>query len=153
MKIIEKIYKFMRNRYGIDELYRFLLIVFLILSIINLFLNSYILNLLETTILIYTIYRVLSKNIQKRRKENNKYLKVKNKILNYFYKLKNNKEKRKYNIYRKCPKCKTILKLPLPTKRGIKKITCPKCKKRFKTLVLKKQKIEIISKKGEKKKW
>ena len=152
MKLIQKLYILMKNRYGIDELYKFLLITFLILSIINLFLNNNILHLMEVLIIVLALYRVFSKNIQQRRKENNTYLKIKRKIFNYFHTLKSSHEKKKYNVYRKCPKCKTILKLPLPTKRGIKKITCPKCKKKIKTLVLKKQKIEIISKKGGKKK-
>ena len=152
MKLMQKLYILMKNRYGIDELYKFLLITFLILSIINLFLNNNILHLMEVIIIVLALYRVFSKNIQQRRKENNIYLKIKRKIFNYFHTLKSSHENKKYNVYRKCPKCKTILKLPLPTKRGIKKITCPKCKKKIKTLVLKKQKIEIISKKGGKKK-
>ncbi len=53
----------------------------------------------------------------------------------------------KDHIYKKCPKCKTTLKLPIPYERGIKHTNCPKCKKRLTLFVLKKQKIEIIKNK------
>ena len=55
--------------------------------------------------------------------------------------------KDKDHIYKKCSKCKTTLKLPVPYERGIKHTKCPKCKKRISFLVLKKQKIEIIKNK------
>ena len=48
---------------------------------------------------------------------------------------------------KKCPKCKKKLKLPIPYKKGIKSVICPKCNKKFSMLVLKSEKIEIISKK------
>ena len=56
--------------------------------------------------------------------------------------------KDKDKVYRRCHKCHTMLKLPVPKKRGIKHSTCPKCKKRNTFLILKQVKIEIISKKG-----
>ena len=39
-KFIYKLYKFMYGRYGIDELYKVGLILCIILSIINIFLNN-----------------------------------------------------------------------------------------------------------------
>ena len=38
-KIIGKIYKFMYGRYGIDELYKLGLIICIVLSFINIFIN------------------------------------------------------------------------------------------------------------------
>ena len=48
------------------------------------------------------------------------------------------------NIYKKCSKCGTILKLPLQTKAGFKKAKCPKCNKKVRLFTFKKEKIEII---------
>lgn len=135
----------MYGRYGMDELYNFLFKLYLVLFIINLFLNSSILNYLEIIIIIVIFYRFFSKNIYKRKKENNIYLKIKNNILKSMNSLKN-KYKDGY-IYKRCPKCEKLLKLPLPYKRGIKSVICPKCKKEFKMLVLRKENIEIISNK------
>ncbi len=141
MKFINKVNKFMCGRYGIDELYNFTFRLTIILMIINLFSSLKILLIIEMVLILSLLYRSMSKNITKRKKENQEFLKIKNKILNLF------KPKDKEHIYKKCPKCKTTLKLPLPLKRGIKHTTCPTCKKRLTLLVLRKKKIEIISKK------
>ena len=141
MKYIEKFQKFMKGRYGPDELYNFLFKVYIILIIINLFLNNKILFIIELFIIVITFYRFFSKKIYVRSNENQKFLKIKKKIINVF---KRQKLKDKEHIYKKCHKCKTILKLPLPGKRGFKKAKCPKCGRRIKFLVLKQEKIEII---------
>lgn len=137
--------KFMYGRYGVDALYNFLFKSYLVIFIINLFIKSSILSLLEIILVIIIFYRFFSKNKYKRMYENNKYLSIKNnlsKILNSLI--------TKYKdgfIYKRCPKCKKLLKLPIPYSRGIKEVICPKCKKNFKMLVLRKEKIEIISNK------
>ena len=51
--------------------------------------------------------------------------------------LKRNIKDRRYHVYKKCRHCKTILKLPLPNKRGLKKVKCPECKKKNKFLIRK----------------
>jgi Zn ribbon nucleic-acid-binding protein len=83
--------------------------------------------------------------------ENQKYLQMKNNIKYKLRRIKKKYENRKTKIYKKCPKCKTILRLSLPSKRGIKHITCPKCQKRITMLCLRKEKIEVIVKKKRKK--
>jgi len=126
----------MKNRYGIDDLHNFMFKIYLILFIINIFLKSSIINFFELMFVIIIFYRFFSKNINARRKENIWFLNIKNKT--------------KYSdgyIYKKCPKCKKLLKLPKPYKKGIKSVICPKCKKKFSMLVLKSKKLEIISKK------
>lgn len=143
-----KIIKFMSGRYGPDELYKFLFGIYILVFIINLFIDSIILEILQALIVFIIFYRVLSKNIYQRRKENQKYLKLKKKIIEPFQTIKRN-IKDKDHIYKKCSKCKTILKLPIPYKRGIKHTSCPKCKKRLTLFVLKKQKIEVIKKKNK----
>ena len=132
---MKKIYDFMKYRYGIDEFYKFLLMFVLFLLIINIFLNSIIIRILELIFIIVMIYRVFSLNKYKRVKENNEYLDLKRKVLNLFKKNKNN------FIYKKCHKCKTILKLKIPNKRGIKHVKCPTCNKRNTYLIIKKSKI------------
>lgn len=145
MKINAKIQKFMNGKYGPDQLYILLIILYFILFFINLFINSYIISIIEIIIVFITFYRFFSKNIYKRSQENQKYLRIKNKITKPFLNVKRN-YKDKNHIYKKCHHCKTTLKLPLPNKRGIKHVICPECKKRNTILVLKKQKIKVIKK-------
>ena len=72
------------------------------------------------------------------------YLKIKKKLVKPFSNLKRNINDKEH-IYKKCKYCKTTLKLPLPSKRGIKTAKCPKCGKKVKVFTLKKEKIEIIT--------
>ena len=141
-----KLIKFMQGRYGVDELYKFLFILYIITFIINIFLKSFLLELIGLFIVLFTFYRVFSKNIKKRSIENKEYLKIKKEVIKPLENIKRNIQD-KDHIYKKCSKCKTTLKLPIPYERGIKNTSCPKCKKKIKFLVLKKQKIEIIKNK------
>ena len=68
----------MIGRYGIDDLYKVLLVIYTILILINIFIRSKIIAVIEVLLIIIMIYRVLSKNIYQRRKENDMYLKIKN---------------------------------------------------------------------------
>lgn len=143
MKLLNKIQKFMSGRYGPDELYKFLFSLYFFILVIDLFVNSKWLPVIELLLIFIMFYRAFSKNISKRTKENRKYLKLKNNLLKPLKNIKRNISD-KDNIYRKCHKCKTTLKLPIPYERGIKYTKCPKCHHRNKLLILKKQKIEII---------
>ena len=138
---INKLTKFMYGRYGIDELYYFLLIICLIIIILNIFIKSSILTLIEFIILILATFRYLSKNISKRKKENKRYLYIKDKIINYF-----KYQKRKYNdrnthMYKKCPKCKQKIRLPL--KKGKHTVKCPNCSHKFEVKCSKDEKVKV----------
>lgn len=142
MKYINKFQKFMKGRYGVDELTKFIIKIYFILVIINLFINNKVLYLLELILLFIMFYRFLSKKIYKRSNENQLFLKIKNNLLKPFKNIERNK-KDKEHIYKKCHKCKTTLKLPLPSKRGIKKAKCPKCGKRVRFITLRQETIEV----------
>lgn len=147
MKWLYKIQRFMIGRYGIDELYKFLFNLYLILFFPNIFLRNSIITKIEFIILFIAIYRVLSKNIKQRRKENKLFLKVKKNVIKPFLNIKRNLQDKEH-IYKKCS-CGTTLKLPLPKKYGIKHAKCPDCKKRVAFLALKKEKIIIIPKENK----
>ena len=148
--IKSKIYNFMQERYGIDEIYKDGLVVYVILVTLNIFLNAKILSILQMALILTILYRSFSKNINKRKKENKKYLKIKKKILEPIKNI-NKNFKDEYHIYKKCHYCNTILRLPIPNKRGIKHSKCPTCKKRNTFLILKKIKVEIIKNKNKQK--
>lgn len=146
MKFIQKLTQFMYGRYGFDDLGTFLFKLNILLLVINLFVKFYIINIIELLIIVIFIYRFLSKNIYKRSNENVKFRKIKKKLLKPFSNIKRNIND-KDHIYKKCHYCKTTLKLPLPNKRGLKKVKCPECKKKNKFLILRKMKIELIKNK------
>lgn len=136
-----KFINFMRGRYGNDELNKFLLYFYIGLFIINLLIDSYIISLIELIFVGIIIFRSFSKKIYKRRKENINFLELKKRIKNFIKGTDND------YVYKKCHKCKKILRLPVPSERGIKKVICPVCKNNNKFFVWQKVKVEIIKNK------
>lgn len=136
----------------VDSLNRFLLVVLLIVIIITFFVRTFILDILKFLLLGIIIFRLVSKNKYKRSKENQTYLKIKKTILKPFDNIVRNFKDRKKYVYKRCSKCKTTLKLPLPNKRGINHAKCPNCHERVTLFTLRKKqpekiKVEVIKKK------
>lgn len=136
----------------VDELNRFLIVVDIILIIISFFIKTFFLDLSKFIILGLIIFRVVSKNKIQRQKENKLYLKVVGFITKPFTNIVRNFKDRKTYVYKKCSKCKTTLKLPLPNTRGFNHAKCPECGKRVTLFTLRKKqeekiKVEVIKKK------
>ena len=98
----------MNGRYGSDHLGRFLSVVSLILLVAGLILRNNIgtiLTWLAIVSLIFTYFRMFSKNTNKRYAENMQYLKLKMKVKGWFTQRINRlKQSRDYRFF-KCPKC------------------------------------------------
>ena len=133
MKLLAHFNRFMKNRYGIDELNKLLIKIYLIITFIGIFIDFKILSYIKLILFILFIFRTLSKNKFDRSKENRIYLDIKN---NRFKIKVNNKNN---YIYKKCKKCKKKLRLPLPKSIGLKKVKCPNCKNKMKVFVLRKK--------------
>lgn len=136
-----KLRTFMIGRYGIDELYKVLSIVYFILILVNIFIRSKIITILEILLIIIIFYRVLSKNIKQRRKENDLYLKIKNKVVSIFNYNKKKYKDRNTHMYKKCPNCGQKIRLPL--KKGKHTVKCPKCNYKFEVKCHKNEKVKV----------
>lgn len=138
---INKLQRYMQGRYGPDELYKFMLIICLIIIIVNMFVNSIILRALELIIFGLALYRFLSKKKSKRIRENRIYLNVLDKIKNFFTYQKKKYQDRNTHMYKKCPKCKQKIRLPL--KKGKHTVKCPSCKEKFEVKCNRNEKIKV----------
>ncbi|MBR4707933.1 MAG: hypothetical protein IKP29_07760 [Pseudobutyrivibrio sp.] len=114
--------RFFQGRTGVDALGRTVTWVALILMIITMITHSNIAYLLAMACLIYSFWRMLSKNYQKRYAENAKFLALTSKLRFNF------SQYRTYKVF-KCPNCKQ--KLRVPRGRGKIQITCNRCRTQF----------------------
>lgn len=129
MNFRNRLANFMYGRYGFDQYSRFLIGVVFVICILSFFFNTYILNILNVFLIIYTYFRIFSKNIYKRAAENEKYLKMTSKIRKAFRIQKKTASQRKYYKFFKCPQCKQTIRVPKG--HGRIEIKCPKCKYKF----------------------
>lgn len=115
--------KFMYGRYGVDALSMTIIIIGFIISIIGPYVK--IPPVVSMLVFIYAYYRVLSKDINKRYMENQKFLKLVKPITSNFKKLKMRMNNRKNYKYFKCKNCKQEIRVPKG--KGKIRVTCPKC--------------------------
>ena len=129
---------FLRNlmvgRYGPDHLGVAMIFLSLILTMVHLLVNFLINSFPVLLVISYLVaglafYRILSKNISRRRSENDKFIRywwpIMTKTKNFISK---QKQRKTFKFF-KCPSCRNNLRVP----RGKGKIyvTCPKCGERF----------------------
>ena len=137
--LFNALYKGITNgRNGIDDLIKFQFIILIILTVLDIFVDSYTVGLLQLITMITIGYRFMSKNLYRRVKENQIYNNIRYGIISPFKNIIRRIKDRKH-LYKKCS-CGTTIKTPLPKKRGIKHTTCPNCGKRNRILALRKKK-------------
>ena len=125
----------MQGRNGVDQFARFTMGVALAAIVLTLFTGTRsgigaFLDLFGMAAIVYTYFRIFSKNISKRYQENQKYLQAMDKLKARFQKEKRMMSQRKdYHIY-SCPGCGQKIRIP---RGGFKKveIECPKCHTKF----------------------
>ena len=107
-----KMQQSMIGRYGIDALYKALLVIYLILVVTG-----------------YAIFRSFSRNIAARQRENARWLALTAPIRREGRLLRDKWTFRKTHVFKKCPSCKAVLRLP--RKKGKHTVNCPHCHKNF----------------------
>lgn len=132
-----KLMRFMSGRYGVDTLFYVLFCVAAVLSVVNCFLRIIYIQIAVYLLMIYAIFRMMSRNIYARQKENRFF---KNTARNI--KSKNDTARARRadftHIYKDCPYCRATLRLP--RRKGKHRTVCPKCGKEFTVRVFKEYK-------------
>jgi len=122
--------RFMYGRYGADQLSRTLITASLILLVIGQLAGSILLIYLSFAGYVYTIFRMFSRNIEKRSQENQAYLNKTAKWRTEYAQAKVRWRNRKQYKYFKCPQCRTRMRLTRGV--GEKQIICRNCQHTFK---------------------
>ena len=125
----EKFLRFMAGRYGADQFSRFLSFVALALIVLNLFFRSSVLWVLGLAVLVLTYVRMFSKNYEKRRKENERYLQLKYKLTSGFRNWNDRRKQSRDYVFFRCPSCRAMLRVPRG--KGKIRVTCRKCGNAF----------------------
>ena len=112
---------FMAGRYGTDRLNMVILCAGLVSSILSMMISLQPINLifwaLSYGLMIWAIFRSLSRNTYKRYQENRKFLQIYNRMAD------------RQNRYFDCPKCRQTVRVPRG--KGKISITCPRCREKF----------------------
>ena len=118
----------MRGRYGMDHFGRFLSFASLALLLLAMLLGGLantVLWLVAVAVLVYSYFRMFSRNTSKRYAENMIYFKYRNKVTGWFGRKKARFDQRKTYSFFRCPQCGVTARVPKG--KGKIKITCPKC--------------------------
>ena len=136
MRFRDKLIRYFSGRYGIDAFGRFLFLIYIvaavILTMVEFFVTSWILfaiHVLLTTLAVYTLFRVMSRSIYRRQAENRKFLAMRDGLVGWCNLQKSKYRDRKTHVYRKCPYCKSVLRLKKI--KGDHRAACPRCAKSF----------------------
>ena len=128
MNFRDSINRFFQGRYGTDSLNRFLLVLFIIFTLLYLFTGAIWIDTLSLILAVLIFFRMLSRNYAKRSSENQKFLELTAPIRSKISQLRSRNADPAYKIF-VCPSCQQ--KLRVPKGKGKIKITCPKCRKDF----------------------
>lgn len=113
--------RFMAGRYGTDKLNMWILGTGVILCLLSIFIPVPLVDLVLTAgsygLMIWAIFRTLSRNTYKRYQENRRFLMMLNRL------------KDRQHKYFDCPKCRQPVRVPRG--KGKIMISCPKCGEKF----------------------
>lgn len=137
-KLRYRLMNFMQGRYGTDKLGIALLVIYALIGFVRIFVRNKIagivLYVVMLLILAFAVFRMLSRNLEKRYKENAAFCSVIAKVSPHLILLKDRLKDIKTKRYRRCPTCKNVLRLPY--KRGKHNVKCPKCGRDFKVHII-----------------
>jgi len=111
--------RFMQGRYGTDQLNKVLFVGAIVCEVFFMFTRWSVLSILSMVLILLNVLRMFSRNVSKRYAENQKFLKLVNRL----------KTLKTHHIY-KCPSCRQNIRVPRLHGKRVE-IRCPKCGNTF----------------------
>lgn len=125
----QKAVEWARGRNGADELSGACTSLGVILVIIDLFARTTCLSAAALALLAYSMFRISSKNITARGRENSQALRVAGPVLSFLSNPVAMLRETRSFVHLQCPSCGQRVRIPRG--KGKVRITCPKCHARF----------------------
>ena len=129
----ERMARFMAGRNGNDQLNRLLMladvIALLLASLLSRTALGGVLYTLALILLVLTYFRMFSRDVYRRRSENERYLREKQKLLSRLRVLRERWRQRKDYRFFTCPSCKAVMRVPRG--KGRIRVVCQKCGSTF----------------------
>ena len=118
------IQRFMYGRYGNDSLNLFLIGTYLVLYLLFILTGFALLYWICLVLVAVSLFRILSRNLPRRREENAKFLKAAGPVIRW-WRLRRTIHRDKEHRYFKCPNCGPQLRVPRG--KGTITVTCRSC--------------------------
>jgi hypothetical protein len=125
--------RFFYGRNGLDTLGYAAIALSIAVIAVNLFVGSIWLTLFGYLVTVLMLFRFLSKNLARRRRENEVFTRGFNRVKAFFKKQARRVKDIRTHRYRTCPGCGVTMRLPV--KRGRNTVVCPRCGRRVKVRV------------------
>jgi len=121
------IQRFLRGRYGTDQLNVALIAVYFVATLVAALTHVVVLQYACLSFALYAIFRMFSRNMDARRRENAWFLRWARPIYTgrAFKRFRSELRDREH-LYFDCPACRARLRVP--KKRGTLRVTCPQCR-------------------------
>lgn len=123
--------RFMTGRYGVDQMGKTMNWAVIILLLIAMLTGNMLIDMIGMALLVYTYFRIFSRNHSARYQENQRYLQMTADIRrrwNRFMSI--NRQRKDFHIYT-CPNKSCKQKIRIPRGKGKIEVTCPKCRTSF----------------------
>ena len=116
--------RMMMGRYGSDQLGIALIGLYGVLYLLSRLLRSHTLDLLSLAVILWAFYRMFSRQLERRRQENTRFLEAVDPLVRR-YNVNKCRRRDKDHCYFKCPNCGQQLRVPKG--KGKIQITCRSC--------------------------
>ena len=116
--------RFMYGRYGVDPLNLTLMGAYVVLLVLSSFFMGRLLRLLSLICAFLAFYRMLSRQIDRRRAENARFMEIVRPVVRW-YNVRKCRRQDKDHCYFKCPNCGQQLRVPKG--KGHIQVTCRSC--------------------------
>lgn len=103
--------QFMVGRYGADQLNVFLMVLYILFLVLFLCTKRFVFDLLALVLIVLSLYRALSRSLDRRRAENSRFLQIVRPAARRYRSFRS-RARDKEHRYFKCPNCGQLMRVP-----------------------------------------